>query len=116
MHDMSFQRTSDCLQEQSHERALAMGICLGKTPTIIPAAFVVFYPQLQSLNIMHLATPQSAILSAIIFNALIIVALIPLSLRGIAYRPVPIRHSEETDGMTNDDMKALDEVIVEEED
>ena len=55
---------------------------------IIPAAFVVFYPQLQSLNIMHLATPQSAILSAIIFNALIIVALIPLALRGVAYRPV----------------------------
>ena len=55
---------------------------------IIPAMFVVFYPQLQSLNIMHLATPQSAILSAIIFNALIIVALIPLALRGVAYRPV----------------------------
>ena len=55
---------------------------------IIPAAFVVFYPQLQSLNIMHLATPQSAILSAIIFNALIIVALIPLALRGVAYRPI----------------------------
>jgi High-affinity K+ transport system, ATPase chain B len=55
---------------------------------IIPAAFVVFYPQLQSLNIMHLATPQSAILSAIIFNALIIIALIPLSLRGVTYRPV----------------------------
>jgi K+-transporting ATPase ATPase B chain len=49
--------------------------------------FVAFYPQLQSLNIMHLATPQSAILSAIIFNALIIVALIPLALRGVAYRP-----------------------------
>jgi potassium-transporting ATPase ATP-binding subunit len=55
---------------------------------IIPAAFVVFYPQLQSLNIMHLASPQSAILSAIIFNALIIIALIPLSLRGVAYKPV----------------------------
>src|SRR3984893_7683913 len=55
---------------------------------IIPAAFVVFYPQLQSLNIMHLATPQSAILSAIIFNALIIVAPIPLALRGVAYRPI----------------------------
>jgi potassium-transporting ATPase ATP-binding subunit len=55
---------------------------------IIPAAFVVFYPQLQSLNIMHLATPQSAILSAIIFNALIIIALIPLALRGVAYRPI----------------------------
>ena len=55
---------------------------------IIPAMFVAFYPQLQSLNVMHLATPQSAILSAVIFNALIIVALIPLSLRGVAYRPV----------------------------
>ncbi len=55
---------------------------------IIPAAFVVFYPRLQSLNVMHLATPQSAILSAIIFNALIIVALIPLALRGVAYRPI----------------------------
>jgi len=55
---------------------------------IIPAAFVVFYPQLQSLNIMHLATPQSAILSAIIFNALIIIALIPLALRGVVYRPI----------------------------
>jgi K+-transporting ATPase ATPase B chain len=50
--------------------------------------FVAFYPQLQALNIMHLATPQSAILSAIIFNALIIIALIPLSLRGVAYRAV----------------------------
>ena len=48
--------------------------------------FVAFYPQLQSLNIMHLATPQSAILSAIIFNALIIVALIPLALRGAGRR------------------------------
>src|ERR1700731_4813749 len=55
---------------------------------IIPAMFVAFYPQLQSLNVMNLATPQSAILSAIIFNALIIVALIPLALRGVAYRPV----------------------------
>jgi potassium-transporting ATPase ATP-binding subunit len=55
---------------------------------IIPAMFVAFYPQLQSLNVMHLATPQSAILSAIIFNALIIVALIPLALRGVAYTPV----------------------------
>ena len=55
---------------------------------IIPAMFVAFYPQLQALNIMKLATPQSAILSAIIFNALIIIALIPLSLKGVAYRPV----------------------------
>jgi K+-transporting ATPase ATPase B chain len=55
---------------------------------IIPAMFVVFYPQLQALNVMHLATPHSAILSAIIFNALIIIALIPLALRGVTYRPV----------------------------
>src|SRR5579871_5572686 len=54
---------------------------------IIPAMFVAFYPQLQSLNIMGLGTPQSAILSAIIFNALIIIALIPLSLKGVRYRP-----------------------------
>jgi K+-transporting ATPase ATPase B chain len=54
---------------------------------IIPAMFVAFYPQLQAMNLMHLATPQSAILSAIIFNALIIVALIPLALRGVKYRP-----------------------------
>jgi K+-transporting ATPase ATPase B chain len=55
---------------------------------IIPAMFVAFYPQLQTLNIMKLETPQSAILSAIIFNALIIVALIPLSLKGVRYRPI----------------------------
>ncbi len=55
---------------------------------IIPAMFVAFYPQLQTLNIMQLATPQSAILSAIIFNALIIIALIPLSLKGVRYRPI----------------------------
>jgi High-affinity K+ transport system, ATPase chain B len=48
---------------------------------------VAFYPQLQALNVMHLHTPQSAILSAIIFNALIIIALIPLAL-GVQYRPV----------------------------
>jgi K+-transporting ATPase ATPase B chain len=54
---------------------------------IIPAMFLAFYPQLAALNIMYLGTSQSAILSAIIFNALIIVALIPLSLRGVRYRP-----------------------------
>jgi K+-transporting ATPase ATPase B chain len=53
---------------------------------IIPAMFIAFYPQLQALNIMRLATPQSAILSAIIFNALIIVVLIPLALKGVSYR------------------------------
>ncbi|MCC6914193.1 MAG: potassium-transporting ATPase subunit KdpB [Rhodospirillaceae bacterium] len=55
---------------------------------IIPAMFLAFYPQLQALNVMRLTTPESAILSAIIFNALIIVALIPLSLKGVSYRPV----------------------------
>ena len=55
---------------------------------IIPAVFVVTYPQLQALNIMRLATPHSAVLSAVIFNALIIVALIPLALRGVKFRPI----------------------------
>ncbi|OAT82399.1 potassium-transporting ATPase subunit KdpB [Desulfotomaculum copahuensis] len=55
---------------------------------IIPALFAVTYPQLNVLNIMGLATPQSAILSAVIFNALIIVALVPLALRGVTYRPL----------------------------
>jgi K+-transporting ATPase ATPase B chain len=55
---------------------------------IIPAAFATIYPVLGALNIMRLATPESAILSAVIFNALIIVALIPLALRGVKYRPM----------------------------
>ena len=55
---------------------------------IIPAAFATTYPALNALNVMHLATPQSAVLSAVIFNALIIIALIPLALKGISYRPV----------------------------
>jgi K+-transporting ATPase ATPase B chain len=55
---------------------------------IIPAMFLAFYPQLNVLNIMHLTSPQSAILSAIIFNALIIIALIPLALKGVAYRAI----------------------------
>ncbi|MDP2310661.1 MAG: potassium-transporting ATPase subunit KdpB [Pseudomonadota bacterium] len=55
---------------------------------ILPALFIVTFPGLAVLNIMGLATPQSAILSAVIFNALIIVALIPLALRGVTYRPV----------------------------
>ncbi|MGE0421694.1 MAG: potassium-transporting ATPase subunit KdpB [Reyranellaceae bacterium] len=56
---------------------------------IIPAMFIALYPQLGVLNVMGLATPQSAILSAIIFNALIIVALIPLALKGVQYRAAP---------------------------
>jgi K+-transporting ATPase ATPase B chain len=56
---------------------------------ILPAAFAAAYPALGALNVMQLATPASAILSAVIFNALIIVALIPLALRGVRYRPAP---------------------------
>jgi K+-transporting ATPase ATPase B chain len=55
---------------------------------IIPAMFAATYPELGALNVMRLATPESAILSAIIFNALIIIALIPLALRGVKYRPI----------------------------
>jgi K+-transporting ATPase ATPase B chain len=64
---------------------------------ILPAMFVVVFPQLAVLNIMRLSSPQSAILSAVIFNALIIIALIPLSMRGVRYRPaaasVMLRHN-----------------------
>jgi K+-transporting ATPase ATPase B chain len=55
---------------------------------IIPALFIATYPELGKLNVMALATPQSAILSAVVFNALIIIALIPLALKGVAYRPI----------------------------
>jgi K+-transporting ATPase ATPase B chain len=55
---------------------------------ILPAAFVVAYPELDSLNLMRLESPESAILSAVIFNAIIIIALVPLALRGIAYKPI----------------------------
>ena len=56
---------------------------------ILPAIFVVLYPALGALNVMGLASPQSAILSAIIFNAIIIPLLVPLALKGVAYRPMP---------------------------
>jgi K+-transporting ATPase ATPase B chain len=55
---------------------------------IIPAMFMVVFPQLAVINVMHLRSPESAILSAVIFNALIIVALIPLALRGVSYKPM----------------------------
>ena len=61
---------------------------MAKYFAIIPALFVTTYPELERLNVMHLATPESAILSAVIFNALIIVALVPLALRGVKYRPI----------------------------
>ncbi len=62
---------------------------LAKYFAIIPAMFVPYYPKLQALNVMRLATPDSAILSAVIFNALIIVFLIPLALKGVKFRPLP---------------------------
>ena len=61
---------------------------IAKYFAIIPAAFASTYPELAALNIMHLASPVSAMLSAVIFNAIIIVALIPLALKGVSYRPV----------------------------
>jgi len=61
---------------------------LAKYFAVLPAAFVSTYPQLAALNVMHLASPNSAILSAVIFNALIIVVLIPLALRGVRYRAI----------------------------
>ena len=60
---------------------------IAKYFAIIPAMFVAVYPGLNTLNVMHLASPDSAILSAVVFNALIIVGLIPLALRGVRYRP-----------------------------
>ncbi|MCX5864600.1 MAG: potassium-transporting ATPase subunit B, partial [Deltaproteobacteria bacterium] len=62
---------------------------IAKYFAIIPAALLSIYPQLGALNIMHLASPQSAILSAVIFNALVIPFLVPLALRGTKFRPMP---------------------------
>ena len=61
---------------------------IAKYFAIIPAAFVTTYPQLAALNVMHLASPNSAVLSAVIFNALVIIFLIPLALKGVKYRAV----------------------------
>jgi K+-transporting ATPase ATPase B chain len=55
---------------------------------ILPAMFVAAYPEIAALNVMHLATPLSAVLAAVIFNALIIILLVPLALRGVRYRPL----------------------------
>src|SRR5450830_608386 len=61
---------------------------IAKYFAIIPAAFVATYPQLKALDVMHLTSANSAIMSAVIFNALIIIALIPLALKGVRYRPI----------------------------
>ena len=60
---------------------------IAKYFAIIPAMFMTTYPALGAMNVMRLHTPQSAILAAVIFNALIIIALVPLALRGVKYRP-----------------------------
>ena len=60
---------------------------IAKYFAIVPAAFVATYPQLEALNLMRLSSPASAILSAVIFNAIIIIFLIPLALKGVKYRP-----------------------------
>jgi len=62
---------------------------LAKYFAIVPAMFIAVFPELNALNVMGLSTPQSAILAAVIFNALIIIALIPLALRGVAFKPAP---------------------------
>jgi K+-transporting ATPase ATPase B chain len=61
---------------------------IAKYFAILPAMFMVTYPVMEKLNIMRLHSPESAILAAVIFNALIIIALIPLALRGVKYRPM----------------------------
>jgi K+-transporting ATPase ATPase B chain len=70
---------------------------IAKYFAIIPAAFAATFPALGALNVMGLHSPQSAVLSAVIFNALIIIALVPLALRGIKYKPAPaaaiLRHN-----------------------
>ncbi|GAA1666295.1 potassium-transporting ATPase subunit KdpB [Glycomyces endophyticus] len=62
---------------------------IAKYFAIIPAIFAVIYPGLDALNVMRLASPESAIISAVVFNALVIIALVPLALRGVAYKPGP---------------------------
>ncbi|MBI5558162.1 MAG: potassium-transporting ATPase subunit B, partial [Deltaproteobacteria bacterium] len=62
---------------------------IAKYFAIIPAALLSIYPQLAALNVMHLASPHSAILSAVIFNAVIIPFLVPLALKGTRFRPMP---------------------------
>ncbi len=65
---------------------------IAKYFVILPAMFSVVLPQMQILNIMHLATPQSAILSALIFNAIIILLLIPIAMRGVKFKPMKSEH------------------------
>ena len=66
----------------------SIGYDVAKYFAIVPALFMVSIPQLQALNIMQLHSPESAILSAVIFNAIIIPILIPLALRGVQYKPI----------------------------
>ena len=67
---------------------IGLAFPLGKYIAIVPALFMISIPQLAALNIMHLHSPESAILSAVIFNAIFIPLLIPLALRGVKYKPI----------------------------
>ena len=67
---------------------IGLAFPLGKYIVRVPALFMISIPQLAALNIMHLHSPESAILSAVIFNAIIIPLLIPLALRGVKYKPI----------------------------
>src|SRR5207237_9001703 len=77
-----------CLMTRGALTTSSIANDVAKYFAIIPAPFLVTFPELQALNVMRLATPESAILSAVIFNALVIVALIPLALKGVEYRPL----------------------------
>ena len=78
-----------CIRDRGSLTTFSIANDIAKYFAIIPALFRGLYPGLKALNIMSLASPTSAILSALIYNALIIVALIPLALKGVKYREVP---------------------------
>jgi K+-transporting ATPase ATPase B chain len=88
MIDLDSNPTKQLLMTRGALTTFSLANDVAKYFAIIPAAFASTYPALQALNFMRLATPESAILSAVIFNALIIIALIPLALRGVPYRAV----------------------------
>jgi len=79
---------NNCLITRGALTTFSVANDVAKYFAIIPAMFAAVFPELGVLNLMRLHTPQSAILSAVIFNAIIIIALIPLALRGVRYRPV----------------------------
>lgn len=82
----------DLLITRGSLTTFSMANDIAKYFAILPAMFSVVLPQMQILNIMHLATPQSAILSALIFNAIIILLLIPIAMRGVKFKPMKSEH------------------------